>query len=69
MREQFCTPWLLVKAWSTVGLIVTDLVINSIKYAFPQALVTYEIDGVDWKLRVSDNGVGTRPITASAAPD
>jgi chemotaxis protein methyltransferase CheR len=50
----------------SVGLIVTELVINSIKYAFPQAkadaliLVTYEIDGVDWKLSVSDNGVGNK---------
>jgi two-component sensor histidine kinase len=48
----------------SLGLIVTELVINAIKYAFPAAkadaliLVTYEIDGADWKLTVSDNGVG-----------
>jgi len=48
----------------SLGLIVTELVINAVKYAFPAAkaeatiLVTYEIDGVDWKLVVSDNGVG-----------
>lgn len=47
-----------------LGLIVTELVINALKYAFPVAkadariLVTYEIDGTDWKLIVSDNGVG-----------
>lgn len=45
-------------------MIVTELVINAIKYAFPVAkadaviLVTYEIRGRDWKLIVSDNGVG-----------
>jgi chemotaxis protein methyltransferase CheR len=49
-----------------VGLIVTELVINAIKYAFPDAkadaliLVTYEIDGADWRLSVSDNGVGNK---------
>ncbi|WID97204.1 histidine kinase dimerization/phosphoacceptor domain -containing protein [Bosea vestrisii] len=48
----------------SIGLIVTELVINAIKYAFPSAkagamiLVTYEIDAGDWKLTVSDNGVG-----------
>lgn len=47
-----------------LGLIVTELVINAIKYAFPvvksdaMILVTYEIRGPDWKLIVSDNGVG-----------
>lgn len=48
----------------SLGLIVTELVINAIKYAFPATradaiiLVTYEIHGADWKLTVSDNGVG-----------
>nr|WP_246350483.1 histidine kinase dimerization/phosphoacceptor domain -containing protein [Sphingobium boeckii] len=48
----------------SLGLIVTELVINAIKYAFPQSkpgakiLVTYEIDESDWKLVVSDNGIG-----------
>jgi chemotaxis protein methyltransferase CheR len=48
----------------SLGLIVTELVINAIKYAFPGGKadagiqVTYEIDGADWKLAVSDNGVG-----------
>ena len=51
----------------SLGLIVTELVINAIKYAFPtnkadaQILVTYEVDGSDWKLTVSDNGVGKIP--------
>jgi two-component sensor histidine kinase len=48
----------------SIGLIVTELLINAIKYAFPinkaaaQVLVTYEIEDSDWKLTVSDNGVG-----------
>jgi chemotaxis protein methyltransferase CheR len=48
----------------SLGLIVTELVINAIKYAFPvnksgaQILITYEIDKSDWKLVISDNGVG-----------
>jgi len=54
----------------SLGLIVTELVINAVKYAFPvsradaQILVTYEVDDTDWKLIVSDNGVGK---TASIA--
>ena len=48
----------------SLGLIVTELVLNAIKYAFPmtkaKALiqVSYETDGSDWKLTVSDNGAG-----------
>ncbi len=53
----------------SLGLIVTELVINAIKYAFPTerdhalVLVTFESheDGGevdDWRLTVSDNGVG-----------
>lgn len=48
----------------SLGLIVIELVINAIKYAFPvvradaMILVTYEIKGADWKLIVSDNGIG-----------
>jgi chemotaxis protein methyltransferase CheR len=48
----------------SLGLIVTELVINALKYAFPdhrdQAAidVRYMIDQDDWTLIVSDNGVG-----------
>ena len=48
----------------SLGLIVTELVLNAIKYAFPtqkagaRILVTYEIKADDWKLTVSDNGAG-----------
>jgi chemotaxis protein methyltransferase CheR len=49
----------------SIGLIVTELVINSLKHAFPdssrpgqQVIVGYEADGKNWKLSTSDNGVG-----------
>lgn len=49
----------------SIGLIVTELVINAIKYAFPgeraEAViaVSYRGGGEDWALEVMDNGVGT----------
>jgi len=51
----------------SVGLIVTELIMNAIKYAFPKAhtaariRVTFEMAKTDWKLTVSDNGVGRLP--------
>ena len=48
----------------SVGLVVTELIMNAIKYAFPGASksprvrVTFEKAHADWKLTVSDNGVG-----------
>ena len=48
----------------SLGLIVTELVINALKYAFPDqnkiatVTVRYEINGADWKLSVTDNGIG-----------
>ena len=48
----------------SLGLIVTELVINALKYAFPvmrteaEVVVRYEVSGTNWKLSVSDNGVG-----------
>ena len=47
----------------SLGLIVTELVINCIKHAFNddtkdgQITVAFDVDGTDWKLSVSDNGV------------
>jgi chemotaxis protein methyltransferase CheR len=58
----------------SLGLIVTELVINAIKYAFPadkpdaNILVTYEVAGADWKLTVSDNGVGKAAGQVPLAP-
>ncbi len=48
----------------SLGLIVTELVINSLKHAFNdnksdgRITVSYEVSGTDWKLSVADNGVG-----------
>ena len=48
----------------SLGLIVTELVINALKYAFPDQRreaainVRYTINQDDWMLIVSDNGVG-----------
>lgn len=47
----------------SLGLIVTELVINALKHAFMadtdgQITVTYRVEGLDWHLIVSDNGVG-----------
>ncbi len=55
----------------SLGLIVTELVINALKYAFPgqpagaAVTVRLEVNGTDWRLTVSDNGVG-RPEGAPA---
>jgi two-component sensor histidine kinase len=57
----------------SLGLIVTELVINSLKHAFKaerkagQITVTYEVSGTDWKLSVADNGIG-KPEGVLAQP-
>lgn len=57
----------------SLGLIVTELVINALKHAFPgdrsgKILVDYHAHGPDWTLSVSDNGVGTPEALAAARP-
>jgi two-component sensor histidine kinase len=48
----------------SLGLIVTELVMNALKHAFPQEkaegriTVAYERVGTNWKLSVADNGIG-----------
>jgi len=48
----------------SLGLIVTELIMNAVKYAFPRQRasarirVTFETAQSDWKLTVSDNGTG-----------
>jgi two-component sensor histidine kinase len=48
----------------SIGLIVTELVLNALKHAFPDdssvgsVLVAYDVAGSNWRLTVSDNGVG-----------
>jgi two-component sensor histidine kinase len=57
----------------SLGLIVTELVINALKHAFKsqttdgQISVSYEVSGTDWKLSVVDNGVG-KPDGVFAQP-
>lgn len=57
----------------SLGLIVTELVINALKHAFPGArdgriLVDYHMHDVGWTLSVSDNGIGTPETLADAKP-
>ncbi len=47
----------------SLGLIVTELVINALKHAFPenregQIRVSYRTTGTGWRLAVTDDGVG-----------
>jgi two-component sensor histidine kinase len=48
----------------SVGLIATELVMNSLKHAYPEQNmkgrinVAYDVDGTNWKLSVADNGIG-----------
>jgi chemotaxis protein methyltransferase CheR len=55
----------------SIGLIVTELVMNSLKHAFPKEkkdgaiVVSYKVADADWKLTVSDNGVGKPDLGAS----
>jgi two-component sensor histidine kinase len=57
----------------SLGLIVTELVINSLKHAFDESskdariTVSYDVFGQDWKLVVLDNGIG-KPEGGFAAP-
>jgi two-component sensor histidine kinase len=57
----------------SIGLIVTELVINSLKHAFKDTnkdgaiRVSYDVSGTDWQLAVSDNGSG-KPDGVFAQP-
>jgi len=57
----------------SLGLIVTELVINALKHAFKiktkdaEISVSYEVSGTDWKLSVVDNGIG-KPDGVFAQP-
>jgi two-component sensor histidine kinase len=48
----------------SLGLIVTELVMNALKHAFPnekaegQITVAYDMVGTNWKLSVTDDGIG-----------
>ena len=49
----------------SLGLIVTELVINALKHGFPagaegEILVCYDAQDSGWRLSVSDNGLGSQ---------
>ncbi len=57
----------------SLGLIVTELVINALKHAFPEGaggkiMVDYTTHGPNWTLCVADDGVGMPPESAHAIP-
>jgi chemotaxis protein methyltransferase CheR len=55
----------------SIGLIVTELVMNALKHAFPAArpdaaiVVSYKVAETDWKLTISDNGIGKPDVKPS----
>jgi chemotaxis protein methyltransferase CheR len=57
----------------SLGLITTELIMNSLKYAFPNERqsnrinVAYDVDGSNWKLSIIDNGIG-KPDGVFAQP-
>jgi two-component system, sensor histidine kinase PdtaS len=67
--EGMTSPDMLV----SLGLIVTELVINALKHAFPghragQIRVDYRCHGAAWTLSVADNGVGMPTDPKDATP-
>jgi len=67
--EHLCAPDTSI----SLGLIVTELVINSLKHAFPgerpgKIVVSYRCNGPNWTLSVQDDGVGMPDDPASATP-
>lgn len=57
----------------SIGLIVTEAVMNALKHAFPDEkpdaaiVVSYKVTGPDWTLTISDNGIGKTNPTADGA--
>jgi two-component sensor histidine kinase len=57
----------------SLGLIITELVINALKHAFPERRhgkikIDYRSDGPDWTLSVVDNGIGMPTGADKAKP-
>ncbi|WP_233503547.1 sensor histidine kinase [Sphingomonas psychrotolerans] len=57
----------------SIGLVVTELVINALKHAFPEGqqgkiVVDYDSEGGDWTLSVADDGVGMPKRPGEAKP-
>ncbi len=58
-----------VRVSTSLGLIVTELVINAVKHAFPEGrhgkiVVDFALHGPNWVLSVTDDGVGMPTDTA-----
>jgi two-component sensor histidine kinase len=57
----------------SIGLIVTEGVLNALKHAFPEdkkggrIVIAYKVNGSDWTLSIADNGIGMRGEGAAAA--
>jgi two-component sensor histidine kinase len=72
---QMCgeSGWATNRTAESLGLIVTELVINSLKHAFNESskegriTIAYDVFGKDWKLVVVDNGIG-KPEGVFAQP-
>jgi len=63
--------WAVSSEAVSLGLIVTELVINALKHAFPsdeegEILVKYEAQNSGWQLSVSDNGSGPKESPGEA---
>ncbi|MDB5523676.1 MAG: histidine kinase [Rhizobium sp.] len=57
----------------SLGLVVTELVINSVKHAFPnqrkgKITVDFHAKGKDWTLQVTDDGIGMPANSNDAKP-
>jgi len=55
----------------SLGLIVTELVINALKHGFQgeragEILVSYDVQNSGWRLSVSDNGTGVQDVSGGA---
>jgi len=55
----------------SLGLIVTELVINALKHAFPndragRVVVGYQVEPPGWTLSVTDDGIGRAPTSPNA---
>jgi chemotaxis protein methyltransferase CheR len=71
LKVEADTGTLLSHQAVSIGLIVTELVMNALKHAFPNEMkdaaivVSYKVAEADWKLTVSDNGIGKQDLNAS----
>jgi two-component sensor histidine kinase len=57
----------------SLGLIITELVINALKHAFPELrpgkiMINYHSDGTNWTLSINDNGIGMPTGAEKAKP-